>query len=178
MNKGNRFCVTATAMVAVLAIAAGHCLAGSYTVTRVLAGDWLEVADNGSRTVIRLAGIDAPEMPRIKDGPGQPFCEKARQHLADLVLGRSVTIQAVGKDRGGRMLAVVYRQQTNVNLEMVKAGLAQACRKGCADRIDLTAYRQAERQARQKLLGIWVLRDQYFSPSSWREIYGEHRIDP
>ena len=178
MEKGNRFCVTVTALVAVLAISAGHCLAGSYTVTRVLAGDWLEVADNGSRTVIRLAGIDAPEMPRVKDGPGQPFCEKARQHLAYLVLDRSVTIQAVGTDRGGRTLAVVYWQKTNVNLEMVRAGLAQACRKGCSDRIDLTAYRQAEKKARQKLLGIWVLRDQYFSPSSWREIYGEHRIDP
>jgi len=68
-------------------------------------------------------------------------------------------------------LGEVFEGGTNVNLEMLKAGLAEVYRGQPAEGLDIAAYRDAESTAKKKAIGIWELRDQYFSPMDWREIY-------
>ena len=55
---------------------------------------------------------------------------------------------------------------------MLKAGLAEVYRGKPVQDLDIATYRDAERVAKEKAIGIWELRDQYFSPANWREIYG------
>ncbi|MEY4001578.1 MAG: hypothetical protein RI968_696, partial [Pseudomonadota bacterium] len=72
-------------------------------------GDTITVLAPGNKpTKIRLAGIDAPESK-------QPFGQKSRQHLADMVFGKEVRVQVVNKDRYGRIVGVVYLPQTMPN---------------------------------------------------------------
>jgi endonuclease YncB( thermonuclease family) len=54
---------------------------------------------------------------------------------------------------------------------MINAGLAEVYRGKPAQNLKINIYREAERQAKKAVIGIWELRDQYFSPWDWREIY-------
>ncbi|KAJ3341140.1 Dipeptidyl aminopeptidase [Gonapodya sp. JEL0774] len=78
---------------------------------------------------IRLASIDAPELPHFGT-PGQPLGSESRSHLARLVLGRRVIIKPMAKDRYGRVVGIVWRGprwwRTDVGLEMVSSGFASA----------------------------------------------------
>ena len=104
------------------------CLAAEYKCTMVTDGDTTTVVSDGQKLTIRLAGIDAPEKSRGKHKQGQPFSQKSTKHLAGLILNKHVDIVSYGTDRYGRILGVVYADGQNVNLEMVKAGLAEVYR--------------------------------------------------
>lgn len=76
---------------------------------------------------VRLLGIDAPETPgHCRTGrtcaPGDPFASK--RHLSQLVDGQPVSIQIVGKDRYGRMLAVASVQGRDLSCGQLRAGHA------------------------------------------------------
>ena len=103
-------------------------IAGQYKVTRVVDGDTIKVSRDGTTINVRLVGIDAPETSKRKNEPGQPFSRKSTKHLASLVLNKSVTVKSYGTDRYGRTLGVVFVGDLNVNLEMVKVGLAEVYR--------------------------------------------------
>ena len=145
--------------------------AGQYKCTRIIDGDTIIVADNRNPFTVRLVGIDAPELPREKHRPGQPFCLKAKEYLANLVLNKVVDIKFYGTDPHGQLLAEVFVDGVNINLEMIWAGLAEVFRGAPAANLEITIYRDAEMKAKASARGIWVLRDQYFSPWDWREIY-------
>ena len=84
-------------------------------VARVLDGDTL-VLDSGTR--IRLLGLDAPES-------GEPFSAKAEEWLAGKALGRQVAVASCEeKDRYGRTLASVTLDGENLNLALLREGLA------------------------------------------------------
>jgi micrococcal nuclease len=119
---------------------------------------------------IRLVGIDAPEQSRKKHEPGQPFSQNSTQHLASLVLNKHVDIVTYGTDRYDRTLGVVYVDGKNVNLEMVRAGLAEVYRGRPAPGFDNEPYQEAEDAARRAGVGMWSLWDRYISPKEWRRI--------
>ena len=145
--------------------------AGQYKCTRIIDGDTIIVADNRNLFTVRLVGIDAPELPRKKHRLGQPFCLKAKDYLSNLVLNKVVNIKFYGTDPHGQLLAEVFVDGVNINLEMIWAGLAEVYRGAPAANLEITTYRDAEMKAKESVRGIWVLRDQYFSPWDWREIY-------
>ena len=58
----------------------------------------------------------------------------------------------------------------NVNLEMVKDGLAEVYRGRNVKELDLNPYWKAEEQARAAKRGMWVLGDEYVSPRIWRRM--------
>ena len=112
---------------------------------RVADGDTLTVlgaANNQHK--IRLQGIDAPESK-------QAFGQKSKRRLSDYVFGKDVTVKWKSKDKYGRMLGTVFVDGKDINLEMLKAGMAWHYKK-----YDSTpAYAQAESEARAAKRGLW-----------------------
>lgn len=143
-------------------------LAAQYTCRRVVDGDTIRVIGSGSEMTIRLVGIDAPETPKSKRQPGQPFSQIATRHLAGLVLNKPVEVKTFGSDRYGRLLAVVFVDDKNVNIEMLKAGLAEVYRGAPPSGQDMAPYWKAEKEAREAGRGMWVLNDKCVSPKEWR----------
>ena len=145
--------------------------AAQYKCTRVTDGDTITVTQNGFKTTIRLVGIDAPEKSRKKHDPGQPFSQTSTKYLAGMVLNQNVDIVSYGNDRYGRTLGVVYVDGKNVNLEMVKAGLAEVYRGKPAPGFDNGPYQNAECNAQSASIGMWSLGDNYISPKDWRKYH-------
>ena len=145
--------------------------AGQFKVTRVTDGDTIKVSGNGETITVRLVGIDAPETSKKKHEPGQPYSRKATKHLASLALNKAVEIKSYGKDRYGRTLGVVFVDGLNVNLEMVKAGLAEVYRGRPTKGFDNGLYQKAEAEARKAKRNMWSLGDKYISPREWRRTH-------
>ena len=145
--------------------------AGQFKVVQVYDGDTVKVIENGKEIIVRLVGIDAPEISRIKHVPGQPFCLKAKEHLSTLVLNKVVDIKFYAKDESGKLLGEIFADRANINIEMINAGLAEVYRGKPPHNLKIDIYREAERKAKKAVIGIWELRDQYFSPWNWREVY-------
>jgi endonuclease YncB( thermonuclease family) len=145
--------------------------AGQYKVIRVHDGDTLTTISDGKEIKVRLVGVDAPELSIKSHLPGQPFSIKAKEYLASLVLNKSVAIKFYNNDLGETSLGEIFVDEVNINIEMLRAGLAEVYRGKPANGLDIAKYRDAENKAKQSVTGIWELRDQYFSPWDWREIY-------
>ncbi len=144
--------------------------AGQFKVTRVTDGDTLKAAGHDIEIKVRLVGIDAPERGRKKNDPGQPFSTKATKFLAGLVLNKTVEIKGYGLDQYNRVLGVVFVDGTNVNLEMVKAGLAEVYRGKHPRLLNTKIYKDAEEEAKKAKRGMWALGDKYISPKEWRKM--------
>jgi micrococcal nuclease len=109
---------------------------------------------------LRLLGVQTPEPPnpraRGEAREGQPFGEQAFAYIRNLLLGKQVQVKAYGGDRRGRILAVVWLGDINVNLDLVKQGLAwmEPSLRILAIRAPLEV---AERQAQVGRYGLWQL---------------------
>lgn len=113
-------------------------------------GDSLTVQDSQSKQHrVRLLGIDAPEKE-------QAFGPAARQKLSALVFGKSVTVEYQKADRSGRPLGKVLMGSVDVNLEMLKAGLAWYYPNDTDLPVkDRPLYARAEQEARTAKRGLW-----------------------
>ena len=150
---------------------ASHTQAGEYQVNRVIDGDTVEVKKGAVKLTVRLVGIDAPEVSHKKHEPGQPFSQQSTKYLAKLALNRSADVKSYGADRYGRVLGEVFVDGNNVNMEMVRAGLAEVYRGKPAPGQDVSPYWNAEEMARKTGKGMWSLGDKYVSPREWRRTH-------
>jgi micrococcal nuclease len=169
MKRSNHGFLLPAFLLGLLFASSGVCIAGEYRVARVVDGDTIVVKDGDARTTIRLVGIDAPEVSHKKREPGQPFSQKSAQHLAGLVLNKVVTVKSFGPDRYGRILGEVFVSGKNINLEMVKSGLAEAYRGTPPKGQNMGPYWKAEAEAKKAGEGMWVLGAKYVSPRDWRK---------
>jgi micrococcal nuclease len=151
-----------------LLVTVASCLAQDYQVSRVVDGDTIIVNKGTTKLTIRLVSIDAPEVSHAKHEPGQPFSQQSTKHLAGLVLNKTVDIKSHGPDRYGRTLGEVFLNGNNINLEMVKSGLAEVYRGTPAKGQNMEPYWKAEEEARKLGKGMWVLGAKYVSPREWR----------
>jgi endonuclease YncB( thermonuclease family) len=137
------------------------------TVERVADGDTVvATSENGTRLRIRLLGIDAPEVPRGKT-LRQPYAVEARHYLARLVINRSVQVELFGPDVYKRNLAILWVEGTNINVAMVRAGLAEVYR-GVRCKVFCRELTEAEARAQGEHVGMWAL-DEYESPAKYRK---------
>ena len=111
----------------------GFSLAEQYRVIKVYDGNTVKVSGQGKTLRVRLVGIDAPEK-------GQPYHTRSRKHLADLVLDRTVFIRDFGKDPYKRWLGEVFLADTNVNIEMLRAGLVEVYRGAIPEKLDIIHF--------------------------------------
>jgi len=142
--------------------------AQDYKVVRVYDGDTIKVEHQDIEIKVRLMGIDAPETSKKKGQPSQPYGQAAKKHLTGLIYGTMVDIKGYGLGRYNRLLGVVYLKGKNINLEMVKAGLAEVYRGKMRKDFEVMPYLQAEREARTIQRGIWSSSNIHISPKAWR----------
>jgi len=135
----------ALALALALAVACSAAPAG-VEVVAVHDGDTVTVLDGREQVRVRLACIDAPEQ-------GQAFGSRARQALAARVMRRHVALAVIDRDDYGRTVARVLLDGEDVNLAMVRAGLAWHYRYHCPDDRALAA---AEAEARAERRGLWA----------------------
>jgi len=145
-------------------------LAGQYEVYRVIDGDTFIVKHGSAKITIRLIGIDAPMMSNRLHQVGQPFSMEAGQHLSKLIYGKTVDVKSYASDRNGRTLGEVFLGDRNINLEMVKAGLAEVYRGKPAAGLNMEPYWKAEEEAKTAMRGMWVLGEKYQSPQDWKRM--------
>ena len=168
--KTRRICLSSIATVLLLLPLFTHATPPrtlTAKVERVSDGDTITaLTSEGTKLRLRLLGIDAPEVPHGKK-PGQPFGEEARDHLARLIGGRTIQVETYGPDRYNRVLAIVFLGSVNINVEMIRQGLAEMyrgapCEAYCRD------LRVAELQAKHDRVGMWGQGDSYESPAVFR----------
>lgn len=106
---------------------------------------------------VRLNQIDAPESK-------QDFGTKSKQALSDLIFGKEVIIKSAGIDRYKRTLGTIYAGEQDINLEMVKSGMAWVYTQYAKDQ----AYFNAEKEAKNKKIGLWSQGDPV-EPWEWRK---------
>lgn len=130
-------------------------------ITMVSDGDTVHFHDaSGTKLKVRLYGIDAPETAKMNkrigvvSKPGQPYGEEAEKALRNKVLGKTVRMEIMDKDRYKRMVSIIYLDNRNINQEMVSEGWAWAYRQ-YLERPHASEYIDAEEQARKQKLGLW-----------------------
>jgi micrococcal nuclease len=156
--------------IAVLLVLPTFSWAGKFKVVRVYDGDTLQAIGHGIEIMVRLVGIDAPERSTGKQKSEQPYSQHATEYLSTLVLGEIVEIKGHGLDSFNQILGVVQINGKNVNLEIVKEGLAEVYRGKLPETLNIKPYKQAEEEAKKAGLGIWSLGDKYISPRDWKRI--------
>lgn len=120
-------------------------------VVAVLDGDTITVLDaEHVQHKIRLAGIDAPEK-------SQPYGQRSKQSLSDLVFSRQVDVHSEKRDRYGREIGKVMLGDDDVNLEQVRRGMAWFYRQYQQELSteDRERYGAAEQQAQTAKVGLW-----------------------
>ena len=142
---------------------------GTFKVVRVYDGDSFKAVGHDIEIKVRLVGIDAPERARRGGGAPQPFCEESGKFLASLILGKVVNVQGHGTDRYNRVLAVVFIRGLNVNIELLRVGLAETYRGRVPKNLNLAPFRHVEKEAKDGAHGMWRLGDNYVSPLIWRK---------
>lgn len=124
-------------------------VSGPVSLVSVGDGDTIRVTTaTGQKVTVRLACIDAPEKAQGQSGAD------ATQGLKYLLASGSLELRPQTIDKYGRTVAEVYAGGRNVNLELVRMGLAYAYRDylgGC----DANAYLDAEGQAERYRQGVW-----------------------
>ncbi|MDA8126580.1 MAG: thermonuclease family protein [Deltaproteobacteria bacterium] len=141
------------------------------TITKITDGDTVQaVTPEGTKLKVRLYGIDAPETAKGKI-PGEPFGNDARDYLTSLVSHQTVRVEIRDIDRYRRMVAIIWLNERNVNLEMVSAGMAEAYGEYLKQPYR-APFLQAEKEAKTQGKGIWTQGDRYERPSQFRRRIG------
>jgi micrococcal nuclease len=97
------------------------------------------------------------------------YVARSKDYLAEMILNKSVEIKGHGVGPLNRVLGVIYLENKNINLEMVRAGLAVAYRGILLRGSDSTSYIRAEAETRGAKRGMWSLEKEY-APKKWLKI--------
>ena len=103
------------------------------TVTKVSDGDSIQITTpERTKLKIRLYGIDAPETQKISgrtgevNKPGQPHGDESWRALQDKIMGKQVRVEIIELDKFRRSVSMVWLDDRNINLELLREGRAEA----------------------------------------------------
>jgi len=117
------------------------------TVIKIIDGDTFDLLTKNKNTIrVRMNGIDCPERK-------QDFYKVAKDALAEYIFNKEVRLVTTGWDRNKRTIALVYCDEENINLAMIKNGYAWHYKKYSAD----SSFAKAEKQARIGKKGLWKM---------------------
>ena len=128
-------------------------------VIAVMDGDTILVLrENNPPFKVRLANIDAPEK-------AQEYGLASRRSLIELVLRQQVEIRTRAVDSYGRIVAIIFVADRNINQEQVARGMAWANTRS-RDKDMLVVQAQAQQAKR----GLWA-QDNPLRPRAWRDLH-------
>jgi endonuclease YncB( thermonuclease family) len=136
----------------------------SGVISRVVDADTVFLrSDQGVNYKVRLLGIDAPEIKQI-------YGKEASQYLTDKVHGKTLVVSGSKKDRYKRLLGKLVLDGNDINLNLVKNGMAWHYKryKSSQDKLDQLLYSNAEKYARDNKLGLWS-KGLPIPPWQWRK---------
>ena len=108
---------------------------------------------------VRLSEIDAPEK-------AQPFGNRSRQSLSDLIFSKDVLVVQDDVDRYGRLVGQVFINGIHVNRKMIQEGMAWVYRQYMKDQTLL----EDEQAAKEAKRGLWNLPStEQVPPWEWRK---------
>jgi endonuclease YncB( thermonuclease family) len=139
-----------------------------FKVVKIFDGDTIQVKGLDLIFKIRLVGIDCPEL-GYKGNKNQPFSQQAKKHLSGLLKHKKVAVKPYGTDAYNRQLAEVFAGNKNMNLEMIKAGLAEVYRGRRPKTLDSQIYLKEQARAQKNGRGMWTQGHFYKSPRQWRK---------
>nr|WP_320016171.1 thermonuclease family protein [uncultured Desulfobacter sp.] len=140
----------------------------NFKVTKVFDGDTVQVQGQDLDFRIRMVAIDAPETGGSKK-KGQPYSQKAKKVLQQLLQGKKVRLKQYGTGGYNRILAEIFSQGRNINLTMIRQGLAEVYRGRLPKNLDPGPYKKAQADAKRRRTGMWSQGKAYKSPKTWRK---------
>lgn len=121
----------------------------SLSVVEVSDGDTLKLSDGKT---FRLYGVNAPEVK-------EPFYEEAKAFTQNLVLGKEISFEQEENykvDKFGRELGYVFIDGVNLNIELVRNGLARVVLYEKRAKIKYQdELLSAEKEAKTNKVGVW-----------------------
>jgi len=128
------------------------------TVVKIIDGDTFDLLTDEKNTIrVRMNGIDCPERK-------QDFYKVSKDALAGYIFQKEVRLINTGRDRNKRTIAIVFCNEENINLAMIRNGYAWHYKKYSAD----SSFAKAEKQARTAKKGLWQM-DNPVAPWEFRK---------
>ena len=131
--------------------------AGQHKVIRIVDGDTIVVDYKGKYEKLRLLRVNTPESVHPDEKQNIPMGKVASDYTKERLTGKYVDLEFEGPFRGryGRLLAYVFVDGENFNLELVRQGLSPYYTKyGLSQKYD-KEFKEAEQYARKHKLNIW-----------------------
>jgi len=132
--------------------------AGQYKVVRVVDGDTIVVKYGGKFEKVRLLCVNTPESVHADTKQNIPMGKVASNYTLKKLTGKYVKLEfEISRLRGnyGRLLAYVFIDGQNLNLDLVREGLSPYYTKYGRSQKYNAEFRAAEKQARKEKLNIW-----------------------
>ena len=134
-------------------------------VTKVVDGDTVHlITTEQTKLKVRLYGIDAQESYYKVE---QPYGEAAKNALANKVMAKQVRLDIITTDKYRRIVGMLWLDDRNINLEMVREGHAEAFIE-YLDEPYRKQFLDAEKEAKEAKKGIWSL-PEYVRPIDFRK---------
>lgn len=127
-------------------------------VTHVTDGDTFDIMIDGTKSRVRMLGINTPESvdPRR---PVECFGREASNYLKGLINNKQVTLEKdpnkPDADEYGRLLRYVFLGDININEQMVRDGYAYEYTYRSEQYIYQNQFKQSEKLARDAGRGLW-----------------------
>jgi len=150
--------------------------ASSHDYAFQLSGKVVQVADGDTFTLlvgqrrerIRMASIDAPEITKDKQRPGQHMAQASRKALADLIAGKQLVLHCYERDHYDRSICdVPLSDGSTANQHQVSQGMAWANMEGRGRFMRDPLLPSLQEQARKAHKGLWNQAGQV-PPWEWR----------
>lgn len=130
---------------------------GQYEVVSVTDGDTFEINYNGTKTKVRLIGVDTPESVHPNSKKNNEYGEEASKYTKSLLEGKTVKLEfdVSPKDKYGRLLAYVYLENGEMlNEELLKEGYAQVATYPPNVKY-VENFKAIQKEARENKVGFW-----------------------
>ena len=134
----------------------------SAVVTKIIDGDSIVVKRGQKYIEIRLYGIDCPEW-------NQKFSTEAKKLTASLIYKQKITVAPQYYDSYGRLVALLFKNDQDINGVLVKSGIAWVYPRYC--RKDVCNTWLADQQiAKDENRGLWKM-ESPVSPWQWKRMH-------
>lgn len=130
-------------------------------VKKIVDGDTIICEIDGTTERVRLLEVDTPESVHPDSARNVPMGKIASSYTESKLHGKTVTLEFEKnkRDTFGRLLAYVFVEKVNFNVELVREGFSPYYTKyGKSSKYD-AAFISAETSARERKLNIWKNRD-------------------